>query len=169
MYKRMRLSAAAAVAVALGSGSLVALAGTAGASSPLPETQSARPVLHASLTPSKPTGGAIFGVAPGTVPWTIASGRVLLGENGTLQVNVARLIDPTLGDNPAPYIAATLYCAGTAVATTSTVPFSPQGNAALRAHLAFTGSCPAPAVLLRPAFAPTAPASVYIAYTGTAT
>lgn len=144
-------------------GAAVGLGGVAAAAPPSPQAQGRAPVLHGSLAPSVPTDGNIFGVPPGGVPWSIASGHVLLGSDGTLQVNVARLIDPVLGDNPVPYLAASVYCGGQVVATTATVPFSSEGNAHLRATVAVPAMCSDPTVLLNPAKAAGAPLGAYIA------
>lgn len=109
------------------------------------------PVLHARLAASTPLEASIFRVSPGSVPWSIASGQVLLRSDGTVQVEVARLIDPQLGYNPVPYVAASVYCGGTRAATTATVPFSHEGNAHLLATVALPSKCSDPAVLLNPA------------------
>lgn len=150
-------------AVALAGAGLVGLGGAAGAASP--RNEGAVPVLHSSLTPSTPNGPSMFNVAPGMVPWTIASGHALLRSNGTLQVNVARLIDPALGHNPVPYLAASLYCNGSLEGTTPTVAFSRQGNAHLRATMTLPSVCSNPAVLLNPATAASSPLPAYIAFT----
>lgn len=149
-------------------GALAGLGGVAGAA-PLHAGGGGIPVLQASLTPSQPTGTAIFAVAPGDVPWSIAGSHVALHSDGMLQVTVARLIDPVLGYNPVPYLAASVYCSASKVGTTMTVPFSHAGNAHLRARVALPSTCSAPAVLVNPALNATAPANLYIAFTGTGT
>lgn len=162
MIRRWVLGGIGALAVA--AGGMVLGAGGAGAASPNHRSQGAVPVLHSSLTPSTPNDSPIFGVPPGGIPWSIAHGQALLRSNGTLQVNVARLIDPETGSNPVPYLAASVYCDGSLEATTATVPFSHQGNAHLRATVGLPAVCSDPVVLLNPA-APT-PKPFYIAFTG---
>lgn len=154
-------------AVALAVAGMVVVSGSAAATPLSVQRQGAVVALHSSLTPSTPDEASIFDVPPGNVPWSIASGHVLLRSNGTLQVNVARLIDPILGKNPIPYLAASVYCDGSFVETTATVPFSPQGNAHLRATVTLPSVCPDPAILLNPAKVATTPLPVYIAFTGT--
>lgn len=145
-------------------GTVAGLAGTAAAAPPNPQAQAHTPLLHASLTPSVPTDLSIFGVEAGGIPWSIASGHVLLRHNGTLQVNVARLIDPTSGYNPVPYLAASVYCDGRLAGTTATVPFSREGNAQLRTTVALPATCSDPTVLLNPATAPKTILHAYIAF-----
>lgn len=171
MGRMSRWALSGLVAAAMAIGGLTGLAGTATASPPSSQSQGGRPVLHQALTPSTPTGPEIFTVTPGNVPWSIAAGHVLLQQNGTLQVDVARLIDPTVGHNPVPYLAASVYCSGTEVATTTYVPFSYQGNARLRATVTMPSACAAPAVLIRPAKPITTVVTVlpaYIAFTAQA-
>lgn len=154
-------------AVTVAGGGVVLGGGSAGAVSVNSGSHGAVPVLHASLNPSTPSDSFIFGVRPGNVPWSIANGQALLRSDGTLQVNVARLIDPTKGYNPVPYLAASVYCDGTLQAMTATVPFSHQGNAHLRATVTLPSACSAPAILLNPATGKTTLLPVYIAFTGT--
>lgn len=110
-----------------------------------------RTLLKAPLAPSVPGDPAIFGEAPGQVPWVIRSGHVRLSKDGALQAEVRGLVVPTTGKNPLSQIAAAVYCNGAKVATTSPVPFSPKGNAHLRTTVALPAFCAAPAVLLEPA------------------
>lgn len=151
------------VAAVLSLVGVVGFGGIAGAAPLNPAGHGRTPVLHASLAPSMPGEASIFGVPPGGVPWSIASGQVLLRSDGTVQVEVARLIDPVLGYNPAPYLAATVYCAGEAVGTTATVPFSHEGNAQLRTQVALPAACQDPAVLINPAKTADTPLAAYIA------
>lgn len=127
-------------------------------------------VLSASLAPSLPSDAPVFGVAPGGLPWILNAGHVQLGAGGMLQANVSGLIVPARGDNPVPYIAASVYCAGALAATTAPVPFSAQGNAQIHATVSLPAFCPAPAVLLQPATgsSPGDVVDLYIAVDGSA-
>lgn len=167
MGRQLRYAAGVG-ALLLGSASVwVAGAGPAVAAPARGNTHSARVLLSAAISPSVPSDSAIFGSKAGTIPWSIAAGHVRLGANGVLQLNVARLIDPDTGVNPLPYLAASVYCAGSKVATTPAVPFSSLGNAHLHTMVSLPQSCAAPAVLVNPAKAANAVNSkVYIGYTG---
>lgn len=173
MSIRLRMALAGAGTAAL------AIAGVAGLTGMASATQaqgagsggSQRVVLTAGLAPSVPTDPEVFGVTAGSIPWVIEGGHARLGSGGALQVNVAGLVDPRTGKNPVPGLAASVYCNGTLAATTSPVPFSPQGNASLHAMITLPAFCPAPAVLLNPATGTTAAdvhSNVYIAFDGTA-
>lgn len=163
MQRSFRLSALGIAAV------LAALVGAVMAlAAPAARGNSEQAVLSGSLAPSVPTDPAIFGVAPGGLPWVLAAGQVQLGAGGMLQANVARLIVPTLGSNPVPYIAASVYCGGALAATTAPVPFSGGGNAQIHANVSLPAFCPAPAVLLKPATGSSSSdiVDVYIAFDG---
>jgi hypothetical protein len=123
--------------------------------------------LIATLSPSVPTDPPIFGVGPGSVPWQIAHGHVVLTKSGGLEANVAGLVVTTTGSNPVPFLAASVYCNGALAAMTAPVPFSPQGNAHIHAMVSLPAFCPAPAVLLNPATAPTTVLPAYISFDGT--
>ncbi len=127
-------------------------------------------VLSGSLMASVPSDPAIFGVAPGGLPWSLTSGHFRLGAGGQLEVNVAGLVVTTTGMNPVPDLAASLYCNGASVGTTAPAPFSSQGNASIHATLTMPAFCPAPAVLLNPAFGTTPKdvrTGIYISFDGT--
>ena len=128
-------------------------------------------LLRAELSPSVPSDPAIFGVSPGGAPWQLAHARVRLGESGRLDIDVDGLVLTTTGANPLPDLAATIYCGGTAAATTAPVPFSTKGDAHIRTMVTLPAFCPAPAVLINPATG-SSPSSVittaYIAFDGTA-
>lgn len=164
MQRLLRWSALGlAVALAALVGAAMALA------APTARRSSQKPVLGGSLAPSlTPTGPSVFGVAPGGLPWVLAAGHVQLGAGGMLQAQVARLVVPTTGSNPVPFIAASVYCGGKEVATTAPVPFSSGGNAQIHADVSLPAFCPAPAVLLKPATgsSPSDVHDVYIAFDG---
>ena len=127
-------------------------------------------VLSASLAPSVPSDATIFAVAPGSKSWSLTSGHVTLGADGLIELNVAGLVITTTGTNPVPDLAASLYCNGATAGTTAPVPFSSQGNAHIHATLTLPAFCPAPAVLLNPAFGSTAKdvkTGIYISFDGT--
>lgn len=156
-----------AVAVAALVGATMALV------TPAARGSSQKPVLSGSLAPSvvpAPAGPSIFGVAPGGKPWVLTAGHVQLGAGGMLEADVSHLVVPATGSNPVPFIAASVYCGGTAVATTAPVPFSSVGNAQIHAEVSLPTFCPAPAVLLEPATgsSPSDIVDAYIAFDGMA-
>ncbi len=130
-----------------------------------------RLVLSAPVAPSVTTDPPIFGVAPGGLDWQLRHGHVRVGAGGAIQANIDGLVVTTTGVNPLPYIAATVYCDGVAVATTAPVPFSSIGDAQIHAVVGLPASCAAPAVLFNPARSDS-PSSIntsaYIAFGGTA-
>jgi hypothetical protein len=127
--------------------------------------------LEAALFGSQPTGPTLFGVKPGGAPWVIRSGKAEVRREGRVEVRVRGLVIPTApqnGTNPLPGIAATVFCGGTAVGTTKTVPFSPAGDARIEDRLgaALPSPCLVPAVLLNPQIGSAVNPAVYIAATG---
>ncbi|HET7280383.1 MAG TPA: hypothetical protein VFJ22_20100 [Dermatophilaceae bacterium] len=119
-------------------------------------------ILRASVQGSLTTDPPLFGVNPGGAPWQITRGLARVSQQGDVAVDVRGLIIPTRGSNPVPALSASLACNGQVVATTSTVPFSPEGDAQIRAQVTVPERCLAPAVLLNPNGNP----AVYIAVTG---
>jgi hypothetical protein len=120
---------------------------------------------------SQPAGPTLFGVKPGGAPWVIRRGEAEVRRDGRVEVRVRGLVIPTApqnGTNPLPGIAATVFCGGTAVGTTKTVPFSPAGDARIEDRLAMRlpSPCLAPAVLLNPQLGGAVNPGVYIAATG---
>lgn len=180
MRIRLRTVLAGAGTAAMVLGGVVGLTGMASAapanggaaalSATPAQAHSQRIMLSAKLAASVPGDPEIFGVAPGGIPWVIKDGNVRLGSAGALQVNVTGLVDPTTGQNPVPYLAASVYCNGVKEAETAPVPFSAMGNAHLHATVSLPAFCPAPTVLLNPAkgSAATDVLGVYIAFDGTA-
>lgn len=169
MGRRVRAILAGATVVVMGLAGWAVLGGrTAGAQVGGPRPQSSASVLDAALAPSIPSDPSVFGVAPGGIPWVITHGHVVLGSNGTLQVNVTGLVDPQSGANPVPYIAVSVYCGGTEEATVGPVPFSSRGNARVHAAVSLPPFCPAPAVLLNPATSATNILRAYIGFDGLA-
>jgi hypothetical protein len=130
-------------------------------------------VLRSDLfgsTPA-PAGPVLFGINPGGAPWVIAKGEARVRRNGRVKVRVKGLVIPTppqSGTNPLSNIAATVFCAGTAVGTTSAVPFSTAGDARIDETLStpLPSPCLTPAVLLNPAPGGVVNAATYIAATG---
>lgn len=125
----------------------------------------------AGIFGSQPTGPVLFGAKPGGAPWAIRRGEAEVRRDGRVEVRVDGLVIPTPpqnGTNPLPGIAATVYCGGTAVGTTKTVPFSPRGDARIEDRLgsALPSPCLAPAVLLNPQLGGAVNPGVYIAATG---
>jgi hypothetical protein len=155
----MRRSARSIVTLALViAGALVAAPGVAAAGE-------GAPLLRSGLVGSSPDGPILFGVKPGGRPWVIDEGRADVSRAGVVEVEVEGLVIPTPpqnGTNPVPALAASVVCNGTVAATTSTVPFSPAGDAQIEAHVTLPSPCLAPAVLLNPNGA----AGTYIAATG---
>ena len=128
-------------------------------------------VLKSEVFGSQPTGPVLFGVAPGGAPWVINRGDAKVRRDGRVQVRLDGLVIPTPpsnGTNPVPEIAATVYCNGAAVGTTSAVPFSLAGNARIDDTLAtpLPSPCLAPAVLFNPASSGVVTTTSYIAATG---
>jgi hypothetical protein len=122
------------------------------------------------LAPSVPGDPAVFGVKPGGAPWILDRGHVRLGRGGELKVEVSGLVLATTGANPLPDLAASIYCNGALAATTSPVPFSTTGDAAIDANVSLPAFCAAPAVLLNPATgssSSTVVTGTYIAFDGT--
>lgn len=185
---RLRVLVAGAGAAAMAAGAGVWLSGTAAAapvhaaavSASVPSAHAKRAdrddhgrhrdhrlILKASLAPSMPNDPAIFGAMPGKVPWAIKSGHVTLSARGRLKVTVKGLVVTPGGTNPIPDIAAQVYCGGSRVATTPTVPFSAKGNARIDRKVALPPFCAAPAVILEPAHG-TSLDMMYIAFDGKA-
>jgi hypothetical protein len=128
-------------------------------------------VVHANLFGSQPAGPILFGVKPGGAPWVIDRGEAKVRRDGRVKVRVEGLVIPTApqnGTNPLSNLAATVYCGGAAVGTTSAVPFSTDGDARIDEKLAtpLPRPCLAPAVLLNPAPGGVVNTTVYIAATG---
>jgi hypothetical protein len=130
-----------------------------------------RKAFEADVFGSRPTGPALFGVKPGGAPWVIRRGAAEVRRDGRVEVRIDGLVIPTApqnGTNPLPGIAATVFCGGTAVGTTKTVPFSPAGDARIADRLAtpLPSPCLVPAVLLNPQIGGAVNRGVYIAATG---
>ncbi len=125
-------------------------------------------VLNSDLFGSMPDGPVLFGVKPGGAPWVIGKGEAEVRRDGSVEVEVEGLIIPTTGTNPLNGIAATVYCNGTAVGSTKSYPFSPDGNAKFEARVAkkLPSPCLVPAVLLNPAPNGAVNSAAYIAATG---
>jgi hypothetical protein len=154
---------------ALAAVALVAGAGTAFADDHGGDHHGSR-VLESDVFGSRPTGPTLFGVKPGGAPWVIRRGDAEVRRDGRVEVRVRGLVIPTApqnGTNPLPGIAATVFCGGTAVGTTETVPFSPAGDARIDDRIAkLPEPCLAPAVLLNPQIGAAVNPAVYIAATG---
>ena len=128
-------------------------------------------VLKSEVFGSQTTGPVLFGVAPGGAPWVIDKGDAKVRADGRVEARLDGLVIPTApsnGTNPIPQIAATVYCNGAAVGTTTAVPFSPAGDARIDDTLGtpLPSPCLAPAVLFNPASGGVVTTTSYIAATG---
>lgn len=119
-------------------------------------------LLKSSLAGSLTTDQPVFGAKPGGLPWVLDEGSARVDAAGHLEVEVAGLIIPALGQNPVARISASLACNGAVVATTPVVPFSPAGDAQIEAMVAVPARCIAPVVMLNP----NGNAGVFIAISG---
>ncbi len=168
MSRPHRLTAALA-AVALAAGAGTAFADDHGGDDHGGDDQGAR-VLESDVFGSQPAGPTLFGVKPGGAPWVIRRGEAEVRRDGRVEVRVRGLVIPTApqnGTNPLPGIAATVFCGGTAVGTTKTVPFSPAGDARIEDRVGkLPRPCLVPAVLLNPQIGSAVNPGIYIAATG---
>jgi hypothetical protein len=120
----------------------------------------------------RPTGPVLFNnVNPGGALWVVDEARVEVRRDGRIKARIEGLVIPTApqnGTNPLSNLAATVYCGGTAVGTTSAVPFSMDGDARIDEQLAsaLPKPCLVPAVLINPAPNGVIAAGTYIAATG---
>ena len=94
-----------------------------------------------------------------------------MSRDGRVRVRIRGLVfaeGPNVGKNTVPQLAASVYCGGTVVGTTTPVAFSPTGDAFIDQTLATAppSPCLAPAVLINPAPAGTAVTGTYIAASG---
>lgn len=125
-----------------------------------------RTVLRSSLFGNQVSDPTVFGVKPGTNPWVIKRGTTRLQADGHFTLRVRGLvipIAPANGTNPVPALSASVYCSGTLVATTPTVPFSSSGDAEIDTSIGVLPSpCVAPAVFVHP----NTVTSAYIAFNG---
>ncbi len=155
---RISRTASFAAGIVLGLGALAATASATADTTGAPH----RDILRAALQGSQLSDPPLFMLTRGGAPWVISEGTARLRANGDLKVEVEGLIIPTTGVNPVPRLSATVACNGVALPPTSTVPFSPSGDAVIHAHVNLPSRCLAPAVLLNP----NGNAAVYIAATG---
>jgi hypothetical protein len=128
-------------------------------------------VLKADLFGSQIDGPPLFDVDPGGAPWVIDKGRAKVRRDGRVKVRIRGLVIPTApqnGTNPLSNIAATVYCGGEPIGTTSAVPFSTDGDARIDEKLdkELPEPCLVPAVLMNPAPGGEIATDVYIAATG---
>jgi hypothetical protein len=91
-------------------------------------------------------GQVIDGVTAAGAPWSIESGKATLFANGRLHVEVEGLIVIALRRNPAATGKAVVSCNGVVAATTTTVPFSPAGDAEVDAIVDLPSPCFGPSV-----------------------
>ena len=123
-----------------------------------------RTILDAEVAGSLRTDPVLFGnVAPGGADWVIDHGSARLRHDGRLDVRVDGLVLTSTGANPVAQVSASVACNGAVVATTAVVPFSPTGDARIRATVTLPQRCIAPVVMLNPRGNP----AVYIGVTGT--
>lgn len=157
LVRRPRLTAALALAGAL--------AASAALVAPLPASAGGgkEALLEATVAGSLPTDPLIAGLRPGGAPWVVDPLSSIEVENGKIEAKIYGLVIPgRVPPNPVPALSASLVCGGVVVATTPTVPFSPQGDAKIEAKVTVPQRCIAPAVLLNPNGSTTA----YIGVTG---
>jgi len=117
------------------------VAGTAGGSK----------VLDASMVgiPAAKAGQPFLGAIGGGLPWRLDRGEAKLFRDGRLQVTVVGLVlaaGANEGRNPIATGKALVSCDGTIVAESSTVPYSPEGDANVNEQVALPGTCLAPVV-----------------------
>lgn len=123
-----------------------------------------RTILSAELAGSLTTDPVLFQtVAPGGADWVSGTSEARLRRDGRLEVRVKDLVLTSTGANPVTQLSASVACNGSVVATTAVVPFSPTGDAKIRATVTLPQRCIAPVVLLNPR----GNAAVYIGVTGT--
>jgi hypothetical protein len=123
------------------------------------------PLLESGVTGSQLTDPALAGALPGGKPWVNRPSSITVDRDGRLVARVRGLVipDPPFnGTNPVTTLAASLVCGNLVVATTASVPFSPAGNALIKAKVMVPARCLAPVVLLNPA----GNAAVYIGASG---
>ncbi|WP_249010474.1 hypothetical protein [Conexibacter sp. DBS9H8] len=124
-------------------------------------------ILNSTLAPSTPTDPTLHGVAPGTNPWVLSNGHVVVTTTH-LHLRVHGLLIPGTGTGAVKTVDASLYCgadsSSTPVATTAQVPLSSTGNATITdTQLTLpSGGCLAPIVLVHP----NGNAAAYIAVDG---
>jgi hypothetical protein len=131
-------------------------------------------ILRSALFGSKTTahgGPTLFEVPPGGVDWVInGKSKAKVSRDGRVRVRIDGLVfaeGPNIGKNTVPQLAATVYCGGKAVGTTTPVAFSPEGDARIDETLATAppSPCLAPTLLINPAQDGT-PGAAYIAASG---
>jgi hypothetical protein len=117
-------------------------------------------VLRSALV-GRPVGAnttvPIRGVPPGGVAWALSGGTVRLSSAGRLSLEVEGLVitgtntklDGTTG--PVTAIVAALTCEGTSptIVSSTPVPLSSRGNAAIEQRITLPATCLAPIVLVR--------------------
>jgi hypothetical protein len=113
----------------------------------------------------------LFGVAPGDIDRMVKRAAAKLSRDGRVRVVLDGLVlaeGANAGTNPIPQIAATLFCNGAPVATTTPVAFSPDGHARIDQKLATAppSPCLVPALLMNPTPSGTPRTGTYIAATG---
>lgn len=117
-------------------------------------------ILRSGLVGSTPGGPALFGVAPGGAPWTIAksevrvrSDRVRVRGKGLLLINAPNpALNGTTG--PVQMVVAAVFCNGsnTPAFTSAPVPLERDGDFRVDQHVTtppLPSPCLAPAVLVR--------------------
>jgi hypothetical protein len=134
--------------------------------------QRAHDLLRAPIAGSLTDDMPVFGVKPGGAPWVIGRGSARVRTDGRIEVRVEGLVIPSTtgpSTNPVPRLTASLACNSEVVATTPSVPFSPAGNARIRANVHIPKRCIAPVVMLNPAppAAPNGAVGTFIGITGT--
>jgi hypothetical protein len=103
-------------------------------------------ILDARMAAIPTPGLVLQGVTGGGLPWVIDEGSAKLFADGRLEVEVNGLVLASTLANPVTAGRAIVTCNGAPVASTSTVPFSPTGDAEVSATVALPSPCLAPAV-----------------------
>ena len=68
----------------------------------------------------RPAGPVLFGVNPGGAPWVIDRSKVEVRRDGRVKARIEGLVIPPQNNtNPLSNLAATVYCGGSAVGTTT--------------------------------------------------
>jgi len=140
MVRILRLAAATALLAALVVGSGTAVAGP----------DHGRKIIDTRLVGIPVAGQVLLGVTGGGRPWTIEKGKAKLFEDGFLDLDVRGLVlgpgGANEGTNPIALGRAIVVCNGEDKVMSDTVPFSPAGDAKVKAQLALPSPCLAPVI-----------------------
>jgi hypothetical protein len=145
MVRWLRLAAAITLLVALVVGT-----GTVAADSDSHSGHHGRKILDTRLVGLAVKGQVLLGVTGAGRPWTLENGRAKLHADGWLDLKVHGLLlgpgGTNEGTNPVTLGRAIVVCNGVAIVMSDTVPFSPAGDARVKAQLVLPSPCLAPVV-----------------------